>query len=254
MPDPNLPIVNAGELYINGLVVSNDSTTPDEIINISTGSCRDSSNANDIVVESSVAIDNTASGAGGLDTGSVAASTWYAVYILGDSTAYNDPAGIISTALPATGPAIPAGYDMFRHVGWVCTDATSDFLLFWQYGYGVDRWFYPDATIAVLSAGSSASFADVDCNATTPPAMPNLATRISMDLLYTPNAATDTADFRVNGGAATNGTIRIGSGVAGAQRLSSEMQTDSNATFEYKVTAGDTLTINLIGFQFSLNA
>ena len=126
--------------------------------------------------------------------------------------------------------------------------------LFVQYGGGVDRWFYPDATIAVLSAGASQTFADVDCNATTPPSMPNLATRISMDLLYTPNGATDTADFRVNGGSAAAGSLSIGAGVAAAQRLEAPMQTDANATLEYKVTAGDTLTINVRGFQFSLNA
>ena len=92
MADPNLPAVNAGELYINGMAVSNDSTTPDEIINIAAGSCRDSTNVNDIVLSAAVDVSNVLSGAGGLDTGSVAVSSWYAVYILADSTKYNDPA------------------------------------------------------------------------------------------------------------------------------------------------------------------
>lgn len=247
----NIPVVNAGEKYIYGLGLSNDGTTPDEIVVIATGAARNSTNVNDIVVSSALSVSNIVSGANGLDTGSVAASTWYAVHVIGDSTSYESVAGLLSTS--STAPVLPAGYDMFRHIGWICTDATSDFLLFKQYGEGKDRWHYPDATIQVLNAGSSATFADVDCNATTPPAMPNLANQILLDALYTPNGATDVADFRVNGGAAAAGSISIGCGVAGAQRISLPMQTDANATFEYKVTAGDTLSLNLVGFCFSIS-
>src|ERR1017187_7520789 len=93
------PIVNALYLDINGLNVSNDATTPNTVLNISAGQARDSNNVIDMLLgnwlnqgnpattANSLTLLNLAvTGANGLDTGVLAASTNYYVYIIGDSS------------------------------------------------------------------------------------------------------------------------------------------------------------------------
>lgn len=59
-------------------------------------------------------------GANGLDTGALAASTWYAVFIIAG------PSGTAALAsLSPTAPALPAGYTVFSRVGWIRTDGSA---------------------------------------------------------------------------------------------------------------------------------
>lgn len=69
-----------------------------------------------------VTINSAAAGANGLDTGVLAASTWYARWIIRkpDGTT----AGLIS--LSATAPTLPAGYTYKACVGWMRTDPTAN--------------------------------------------------------------------------------------------------------------------------------
>ena len=62
-------------------------------------------------------------GAGGLDTGSLAASTWYYFYII-----YNPTTGDVSTlaSLSASAPTLPTGYTHYRRMGAFRTDATAN--------------------------------------------------------------------------------------------------------------------------------
>lgn len=61
-------------------------------------------------------------GAGGLDTGSIAASTWYNEFIIFDP-ATDTQNSLLS--LSATAPALPTGYTAFARVGAIRTDASS---------------------------------------------------------------------------------------------------------------------------------
>lgn len=56
-----------------------------------------------------------------LDTGSITASTWYAVHI-----AYNGTTALGILSLSATAPTLPTGYTFFTRVGWIRTDATAN--------------------------------------------------------------------------------------------------------------------------------
>lgn len=71
-------------------------------------------------------------GANGLDAGTLAASTWYALFVIckDDGTT----AGLLS--LSATAPTLPTGYTHFARVGWIRTDGTANKypLGFTQYG------------------------------------------------------------------------------------------------------------------------
>lgn len=69
-----------------------------------------------------LAIAGTASGvANGLDTGALAASTWYSVWVIWNGAT---TAGLMS--LSATAPTMPAGYTHKARVGWMRTDGTAN--------------------------------------------------------------------------------------------------------------------------------
>lgn len=67
----------------------------------------------------SLTISGASSGANGLDTGTLAASTWYSVWIISDGST---TAGLLS--LSATSPTMPNGYTYKARTGWIRTDAT----------------------------------------------------------------------------------------------------------------------------------
>ena len=238
-----IPVVNASNTYVDGLEMA---WTADETISIAAGRARDSSDVNDIIVDAALSGSNIVAGVNGLDTGTVAASTMYAVYVIGSSLGVVSPAGLMSLASSAT-PTLPFQYDEYRRIGWVLTDGTSDNLLFWQYGSDKTRQYYYDVGISELSGGSSATYAAVDLASSVPP----IATNVIMDVAYTPNGATDVAEFLPFGSSATNGIVRFGYGVAGAQvgQAVIPCQLDSGVPkIQYKVTSGDALTLLTSGF------
>jgi hypothetical protein len=76
-------------------------------------------------------IAGTSVGANGLDTGAIAASTWYSLWVIWNGTTI---AGLMS--LSATAPTLPSGYTHKARVGWIRTDGTANKypLSFKQYG------------------------------------------------------------------------------------------------------------------------
>ncbi len=65
---------------------------------------------------------NTAgAGDNGLDTGTIAASTWYALWVIDNGTT---TASLLS--LSGTAPTMPAGYTHKARVGWIRTDSTAN--------------------------------------------------------------------------------------------------------------------------------
>lgn len=239
----NTPIVNAGLKYVNGLEIAKLGA---KTLTLSAGAARNSTNVNDIVLDAAVTINGAAIGANGVDIAALAASSMYAVYVIADSTKYEATAGLLALA-SASAPTLPDGYDMYRRIGWILTDGSSNILQFWQFGHGQDRVYYYDVGISELAGGSSATFAAVDLATSVPP----IACNVLFDATYTPNGATDVAEFLPFGSAASSGMIRLGTGVAGAQvmNITVPCRLDSGVPkIQYKVTAGDTLTLLTVGF------
>lgn len=78
-------------------------------------------------------VDNTASGAGGIDTGSVGASTWYYIYeIYKPSTKTK----ALMASLSGTSPTMPSLYTARRIVGTARTDGSSQ----WETGRVFDAF------------------------------------------------------------------------------------------------------------------
>lgn len=75
---------------------------------------------------------NTAtSGAGGLDTGSIAASTAYAVYAIYNATSLTTS---ILISVSFTAPTLPSGYTYSERIGSLRTDGSSNLIGFLQFG------------------------------------------------------------------------------------------------------------------------
>lgn len=243
MSNPNSPIVNAGLLYVNGLGIAK---TAAKVISMATGASRDSTNTNDIILSSTLSINGANVGANGVDVAALIASRFYAVYIIGDSTNYEPVAGLLS--LSSSSPNLPGTYDMYRRVGWVLTDGSANILQFWQYGSGQARTYYYDVGISELSGGSSTTFAAIDIATSVPP----LATEVLFNITFTPDGATEVAEFLPFGSSASNGIVQFGCGVAAAQvgMVTVPCALDSGVPkVLYKVASGDTLTVLTAGYK-----
>lgn len=69
----------------------------------------------------SLSINSASVGANGLDAGTLAASTWYSVWV-----AWNGTTTIGLLSLSATSPTLPPGYTHKARVGWVRTDGSAN--------------------------------------------------------------------------------------------------------------------------------
>jgi hypothetical protein len=121
--------------FVNGLITSNDAGDTAKDINITAGSCRDSTDAEDIVLATEITKQIDAAwavgdDAGGMDTGAAAADTWYYVWLI-----KRTDTGVVDAlfSLSSTAPTMPANYDAKRLIGFVLTDATPDIIAFNQY-------------------------------------------------------------------------------------------------------------------------
>jgi hypothetical protein len=148
--------------FVSGCSVSYTSAAS---VTVATGVCRDSTDAYDIIVETTHTATITNSGANGLDTGAEAGNKWYAVYVIAAADG-SRVASLLSESF--TSPTIPAGYDYFRRVGAVRNDNSSDFLLFYDSGQGRERRVDFDTTITLFTSFTTATWTSKDLSAAIP--------------------------------------------------------------------------------------
>jgi len=282
---PLVPVVNKGLSYMNGLQMT---WTDGDTLTIAQGQCRNSTNVNDIIlarpplnngtaVTTPFTVSTAIVGAGGLDQGTMANNTFYAVYVISSSenswidlppselqslsvppftspdptaavtqSAYYIQANVlISTSF--TNPLLPYGFDQFRRIGAVLTDGSANFLAFDQRGNGVDRTMTYRASIATdITAGSSATFAAVDVSASIPVA----GIEGIFKCLFTPTAADDQLALRC-GESATDEGQAVASGSVGAVVTAAMLYCPVGLTLasgiDYKVT-GSAVAINTQGY------
>lgn len=244
-------VVNDGLMYINNLQISNDATTPNTKIDVAAGQCRDSTNQLDMILASPVVINAAANGVNGLDTGSLAASTWYYVYLIMDVTEKNATAAILSAN--ASTPLLPFGYSSYRLLGYARTDGSSHLLLMYIAGNGNNRNHYWDSTISVLSGGTATTLTLVSLAAAVPPVdgLPVL-----MEVSYTPASAGQFVSLAPAGSVATLLPKLSGSVAAVAQvgqlELISKLSS-SVAQIQYiNSAAAGASTLLVCGFKYSL--
>lgn len=241
-----IPIVNAGYLDAQGLEIAR---TGNAAATVELGQARDSTNVNDIVLTAQATLNAANNGVNGLDTGSLAASTLYALFVVDDSTQNN--AACILLSLSATAPLLPVGYDMFRRIGYLRTDGSSHFLAGYWTGNRNERTFVYDVPIATaITAGASATYAPVVLT-TFVPAFNNVL--VNMEINWTANAAGDTLALQAFN--AVGDTAKYIAAVAGASAhtlVREYLQAQLNVaapSMNYKVSAG-TVALNVAGYKY----
>lgn len=243
----NNPIVNARVAYVNGLQLAWVSTTT---FTMAAGAASNSSNVDDIILPALVTNTITSVGPNGVDIAAAVASSFYAVYVIGDSTGYKASASLLS--LNASQPSLPFGYDMFRRVGFVLTDGSAHVLKFWQYGNGGAKDMWYDTPIATPAITTSATYVTQSLAAGIPP----LACESFLKVDYTPNSATNVCNMGPFGSTPTNAMVIFGYGVAAAQQGMAVVPCALNSgvpTIEHKETsASDALVIAVSGYRDNL--
>lgn len=203
-------------------------------------------------------INIAASGANGLDIGVEAANTWYAVFLIADSTGSNPVAGLLS--LSSSAPTLPAGYDKFRRVAWVRNNSSGDFWKMNQRGDGIDRTYNYDverSELLALSGGNAGSFTAVPLDTWMPPTSRFVLLRLGFD---TANAA-DLLNIRPTGSSVTDPVVFVQAGLVTASSRDyvtfAEMVLPS-PSLDYQVIQGGggnpTSDIYVQGFRDTLRA
>lgn len=263
----NDPIYSLPHLYISGLNISIASTT---VLAIAPGQARDSNNNIDMPVGfpnlqgntfpiiqfqnymPPLLINSAVNGIGGLDSGTIAASTQYAIYLIGDSRGYNQVAAILSLTSNAF-PLMPLGYDSLRLIGFIQTDGSSNFVYAThkpQNMIGALEYFNVPP-LSVLAGGSATTFTVIDLttNAAVPTTtLPNVI--VELLVVFTPSVVGDVVQFRPTGSSATAGLVTITGAAAGiAQTQYVQVIAgvgSSKPEIDYKVTSGsDTVSVSV---------
>lgn len=258
-------------LYIQGLQLSAATPTAATVVCVAPGAARDSTNSIDMVVglQNYFGIDNPAvlfqnyqpglfinslvNGANGLDTGAIAASTQYAIYLIGDSRNYNNTAAVLSLT-SNTAPTLPSGYDSYRLIGFWATDGSKNFVYATNKPQNIAGLltYFNSPGISVLSGGTSTTFAAIDL--TTNSAIPTTTLQnilITILVTFTPVAVGDTVQFRPTGSSATGNLPTVTGVIAGiAQSQYITMIAgvgSSKPEIDYKVTSGsDAVSVSVV--------
>lgn len=139
--------------YLSGLTLAYVTTTT---FSVAVGAANDSTNACTMVLGSSLT-KSTSSWAvgnnnGGIDTGSIASSTWYHVYLIRRSDT-----GVVDVlfSTSASSPTMPTNYDQKRRIGSIKTDGSSHFVQWVQDG-DTFQWNTPVQDVNATNPGTSA--------------------------------------------------------------------------------------------------
>lgn len=130
------PVVSQNGVYIGsatGLKITNGSIPSSQVVVTATQAQIPAASGNTTELRSSVSVtcSSASSGAGGLDTGSVATGTTYSIWLIDNGTA---PACLLHAGF--TSPTLPSGYSYQLWVGAISTDAVGggNFYRFIQIG------------------------------------------------------------------------------------------------------------------------
>lgn len=255
-------VVNGPILYCNGMIVSNDPTTPNTKLDVSAGICRDFTNTFDInlgnfnganpnISSNTVTIINAAAnGLNGLDTGTLAASTLYQIFVIADATGYN-PTGCIMSL--SSIPKMPFGYGIYRRIGFWSTDSTVHFNTGYIYGDNSFRQFmYDKVQPTAVTAGTATAYTAIDLSAIVPP-VNNIPVSLSVGL--TPNAASDSLSLQPTGSASDTYVML---GQVAAVKIVEQVKimaalTTGKPEISYKVNVNTaSASVSVTGFDFTV--
>ncbi len=236
--------------YIHGCTILNNSSAPTTKTDIGTGFVEVANTDLITIVEVTAAlvVDSGASGALGLDTGTIATG-WYYLKVIAKSSD-GTISGLMSTASGA--PTYPSGYDMYKNVGRIYIVSTGPTVIraFKCVGKGPRRKYsWISDLLNAIALGTSATFASIDITNF----VPDNATIVSL-MAGAGNTTTCNAEVSSN----NTDPIFMVAGEAdstGAQSFFSatlyDLILETAQTIYYKRNAGS-LRINVLGFEEEL--
>jgi hypothetical protein len=239
--------IHYADIISTAPILWNSNTT----IVLAPGQYRDSTNSVDIILPpNGVTIDQTVNGINGLDSGTLI-STWYYVYVVGDSTGYLPSGGVISTS--GNAPTLPFSYDVYKLIGFVHTaSSTLYFTKFYLCGTGNTKLFMHDSKVQVMNGGTSATFATVSLIS----GVPTYAVRkeVLLNYTFTPSSANNIFQIRPTGSSATTVlTIQDPTNVwLGGEISVITNQFNGTPCIDYLVSSGASLTLDVLGFRYSI--
>lgn len=221
--------------YVQGLQAE---WVSDTTLRVTPGKCRSDDDTFDMVLGSNRDAVITASGAGGLDTGSESSSTGYYLWLIYDSTGETYAAMLSESA---TSPTMPGDYDKKRLIGYSFNNSSSNLLEFKMYGDGCTRFVHynePRQTVQrLLDGGTSTIWADVDCSDLVP------ANAISI-MVHMQHSTSGLGYIRPNAmSSLTGGSTFCFAGNENTVEIGIDDQ-----TVEYD-TSGGSLTLDLTGYR-----
>lgn len=219
--------------YVAGFVLSPAVVFGTQTV-VGFGACRSDDDAFDIVGTPGT-LNMAVVGAGGIDVGAIAANTWYAVWVIADSTGTNPVSGLYSTS--GVAPTMPVGYDRRRRVGWVRSGGAATLLSFAQTGGSNTRTYYwnaPRASLQALAGGAAVVFTALSLGAWHPAIFCNeVYLDASVDL------GNDFVEFRLDNTAIANGQSAFRVTSPSNNRTHGKLwhPTNSLGQLEYRVSA-----------------
>jgi len=121
---------------------------------LAAGECSDSTNTIDMVASADISLNSAIVGAGGMDKGVLANSTFYYIHLIASSAGIINPGVSAIISLSSTAPTLPYGYDASRLVGTVLTDGSAEFVDFYTLGSSSDKTFVHADPISITLPGS----------------------------------------------------------------------------------------------------
>lgn len=210
----------------------------DTTLRIVPGKCRSDDDTFNMVLGSNRDAVITASGAGGLDTGSESSSTGYYLWLIYDTTGETYAAMLSESA---TSPTMPGNYDKKRLVGYTFNDSSSNLLDFKMFGDGCVRFVHynePRQTVLrLLNGGTATSWTDVDCSTLVP------INAVSVNL-HMQHSTSSLGYVRPNGMSSLTGGVSF---VFAGNENTVELGIDDQ-TIEYD-TGGGSLILDLAGYR-----
>lgn len=251
MPVSSVQFAQTPWKYANGLTISNNATTPNTLLDIASGNILDSTGQFQLNLPASVTINAAASGLNGLDTGSFAASSVYAVYLVADPVTQQPSGCMLSLSL--TAPLMPFGYSAFALVGYATSDASVHFLKgYWKGVNSNRRLFMYDAPQATaVTAGAATTSTPVSLAALVP-AVPNEPIWLAIDA--TPSAASRTVS--ITGGNQTGisakltgqvSTVHVTANIYVMSQLVAGVPT---INYLWSAGGGDAVSISVAGYEY----
>ena len=215
--------------HIWGFTLSNDATTPHTVVDVSTGMAADRTNTV-MMTGAACTVNFATTGAGALDTGTVANATWYAIVVM-SGTGGTSCMGTKETAGTAISPTLPTGYLYYRYVGSVYATAGTAYITSFKQSGQRFYWASPviDLNTSAAPSGTTAVTLSVPQGIGIYPILDQIR--------YKAPAASDT--LTLSSGSGTGGSYTYVWSQAASQWASgniSDLLTDTSGRIQFSAT------------------